>query len=133
MSLTLTTPALLFPTISLLLLAYTNRFLALAQLVRGLRVRYREAPHPGVLAQIKNLRRRLFLIRNMQWLASSSLLLAAVCMLTLFLGRDTLSDVVFGAALALLIASLALSVFEIQISVDALALELKDVALESAK
>jgi hypothetical protein len=38
--LSLTTPALLFSAISLLLLAYTNRFLAYASVVRNLHARY---------------------------------------------------------------------------------------------
>lgn len=132
MELTLTTPALLFPTISLLLLAYTNRFLALAQLVRGLRQRYAEAPHPAVLGQIENLRRRLFLIRNMQWLASSGLLLAVVCMFALFFAQETVAAWIFGGSLVLLIGSLALSVVEIHISVDALVLELQGLKDERA-
>lgn len=131
MGLTMTTPALLFPTISLLLLAYTNRFLALAQLVRGLRQRYAEQKQASVLAQIHNLRRRLFLIRNMQWLACAGLLLAVVCMFALFAGDERVAEIVFGASLILLIGSLAISVYEIHISVDALALELQDVAQET--
>lgn len=73
MELTLTTPALLFSAISLLLLAYTNRFLAIAALVRGLRDKYLENPSGLLIGQIKNLRSRLSLIRNMQILGLSSL------------------------------------------------------------
>jgi len=125
---TLTTPALLFPAISLLLLAYTNRFLTLATLIRGLRARYVEAPSPHLLGQIKNLKRRVVLIRNMQALGSLGLLFAVVCMFALFAGQELVGRVIFGVSMLLLIASLALSVWEIQISVDALTLELGDLA-----
>ena len=63
---TLTTPGLLFPAISLLLLAYTNRFLVLAQLIRELNAREGESIRPVVVAQITNLRKRIKLIRTMQ-------------------------------------------------------------------
>lgn len=63
---TLTTPGLLFPAISLLLLAYTNRFLVLAQLIRELNAREGDTIRPLVKAQIENLRKRIRLIRRMQ-------------------------------------------------------------------
>ena len=66
MSLELTTPALLFPAISLLLLAYTNRFLTLAALIRELHGRYPKGHEDTVLGQIINLRTRVRLIRAMQ-------------------------------------------------------------------
>ena len=69
--LTLTTPALLFSAVSLILLAYTNRFLSYAQLVRQLRDRYMENPTDITVAQIENLRKRLNLTRTMQGLGKS--------------------------------------------------------------
>ena len=63
---TLTTPGLLFSAISLLLLAYTNRFLTLASLIRKLHAEYLENPDKLVHGQIRNLQRRVNLIRNMQ-------------------------------------------------------------------
>lgn len=76
--LTLTTPALLFSAVSLILLAYTNRFLSYAQLVRQLRDRYMENPTDITVAQIENLRKRLNLTRTMQGLGIASLLLCVV-------------------------------------------------------
>lgn len=52
MELTLTTPALLFPALSLLLLAYTSRFLTLANLIRELHRRYQTEPDPAVAGQL---------------------------------------------------------------------------------
>ncbi len=126
MEIDLTTPALLFPAISLLLLAYTNRFLALASLIRGLHRQYKEQPNSIIVGQIQNLRRRVVLIRNMQAFGITSLLLCVVCMFLLFAGEITLGKYIFGASLILLIVSLALSVVEIQISVRALNLQLSD-------
>lgn len=125
-ALTLTTPALLFSAISLLLLAYTNRFLALAALVRNLYSEYKEKPDELIFGQIKNLRKRLHLIRNMQIHGITSLLLCVACMLLIYIGKDNLAAIIFGIALLLLIISLALSVIEIQISVKALEIRLTD-------
>ena len=126
MELSLTTPALLFPAVSLLLLAYTNRFLALATLVRGLHAHYRERADPLVLKQIDNLRYRIQLIQAMQATGVSSLLVCVVCMFVLFFGKVLLGKVFFAASLVLMIVSLALSVREIQVSVNALDLHLHD-------
>ena len=78
--LTLTTPALLFSAVSLILLAYTNRFLSYAQLVRQLRDRYMENPSDITVAQIENLRKRLNLTRTMQGLGIASLFFCVVSM-----------------------------------------------------
>jgi hypothetical protein len=125
--LTLTTPALLFSAISLLLLAYTNRFLALAQLVRNLHALYKQNPDNVLLGQIKNLRTRVHIIRYMQILGITSLLLCVLSMFLIYIGAVIWSEVLFGIALLLLIASLALSVWEIQISAKAIDLHLSDI------
>jgi hypothetical protein len=127
MKLSLTTPALLFSAISLLLLAYTNRFLTMAQLVRNLHARYKENKSNIIFGQIKNLRKRIILIRNMQIFGIISLLLCVACMFLLYVEWNAVAEIIFGVALLLLIASLALSAREIQISVKALNLHLSDI------
>jgi len=124
MELTITTPALLFSAISLLMLAYTNRFLSLAQLVRNLSDQYRQANDEKILGQIKNLRKRVHLIRSMQIAGLSSLLLCVVCMFLIYIGFHLVSEILFGLALLLLTYSLSLSIWEIQISVHALDIHL---------
>ena len=125
--LTLTTPALLFSAVSLILLAYTNRFLSYAQLVRTLKEQHLQHPSKVTRAQIDNLRRRLHLTRTMQILGVSSLFLCVVTMFLLYVGFFVLSAYVFGAALLLLlIGSLGVSIWEIQISVRALEIHLHD-------
>lgn len=126
MDIQLGTPALLFPAISLLLLAYTNRFLAIASLIRGLHARYRENPDVLLIGQIQNLRRRVYLIRNMQALGVMSLLVCVACMLLVFAGYLMAAKVLFGVSLLLLMGSLGLSVREIQLSVVALNIQLGD-------
>lgn len=126
MDLTLTTPALLFPAISLLLLAYTSRFLALAALMRDLHGRYRAQPDPKIRGQLENLRYRLVIIRNMQVIGVGSFFCFALCMLLLFAGQVTPGKWVFGFGLLLLLVSLGLSLRELQVSVEALNLQIHD-------
>ena len=124
--LTLTTPALLFSAVSLIQLAYTNRFLSYAQLVRTLKEQHLQHPSKVTRAQIDNLRRRLHLTRTMQILGVSSLFLCVVTMFLLYVGFFALSAYVFGAAVLLLIGSLGVSIWAIQISVRALEIHLHD-------
>ncbi len=124
--LTLTTPALLFSAVSLILLAYTNRFLAYASVVRTLHATFKENPNVLLLGQIQNLRKRLRLTRTMQILGISSLLLCVICMFLIYVHFSVLAEFTFAVALILLIFSLALSIREIQISVKALDLQLSD-------
>jgi peptidoglycan/LPS O-acetylase OafA/YrhL len=123
---TLTTPALLFSAVSLIILAYTNRFLAYASVVRNLHTSFKENPNSDLLGQIQNLRRRLRLTQLMQVLGISSLLLCVICMFLIYLNFHISAEILFGIALVLLILSLAISIREIQISVKALDLHLND-------
>ena len=125
MELTLATPALLFPAISLLLLAYTNRFLAVAQVIRQLHAQIR-AGQVEFAEEIRSLRRRVALIRAMQGVGVLSLFFCVLCMFLLFAGWITAGKVVFGLALILPLWSLGLSVREIQLSGEALNLHLRD-------
>ncbi|MFG0288266.1 MAG: DUF2721 domain-containing protein [Rhodopirellula sp. JB044] len=126
MSIDLTTPALLFSTISLLLLAYTNRFLALATVIRTLHREFQETSDPVAAAQIVNLRKRVHLIRDMQTLGVASLLSCTICMGLLFAGQVWVGKVVFGLSLILMVGSLAISLWEIRMSIGALNLQLGD-------
>jgi len=127
MDIDVTTPALLFPAISLLLLAYTNRFLTLAQLIRSLHQSYKENPNSVLLGQIKNMRKRVYLIKHMQGFGVASFFLCVLCMFLLFSGQIELGKYTFGLSLIVLLISLVLSLKEIAISVDALELHLSDI------
>ncbi len=126
MELDLTTPALLFPTISLLLLAYTNRFLTLATIIRNLYDRYNESQNDNLLQQIGNLRYRTYLIRNMQIFGVTSLLFCVASMFALFTGWAAGGQWAFAIALILMIISLGISLRELFMSVGALDLLLTD-------
>lgn len=117
------TPGLLFPAVSLLMLAYTNRFLSLASLVRGLINEYRRLPTAEILAQIRNLRLRIDLLRHVQALGISSLFLCTASMFALFMERQSDARLAFATALLLMLASLALALLEIHLSVRALSIE----------
>ena len=125
-TLTLTTPALLFSAISLLLLAYTNRFLAIASLVRSLHAKYKESQNYLIIGQIDNLKKRINLIRSMQIYGLASLLLCVACMFLVYIEWQMIAEIIFGLALVLLIISLTISIWEINISVKALNLHISD-------
>lgn len=124
--LSLTTPALIFSAVSLILLAYTNRFLAYTQVVRNLYSEFKQNKDNVLIDQIKNLRKRLYLIRSMQILGVLSLFFSMLSMLTLYLNMEVIGALSFALSLLLMIGSLALSIREIQISVVSLELHLNN-------
>ena len=126
MDITLTTPGLLFPAVSLLLLAYTNRFLTLATIIRSLHDRYHANRDENLLGQIGNLRYRIYLIRNMQIYGVLSLIFCVISMFALFAGWVRGGQWSFAIAMILMIVSLGISLRELQISGGALDLLLRD-------
>jgi len=125
--LTLTTPALLFSAISLIMLAYTNRFLAYAAVIRNLHDKYLEKMDASLIQQIKNLKLRLYLTRWMQIFGITSLLLCVITMFLIYINLHIVAIYIFGIALVLLIISLALLIKEIHISAQALKLHLSNI------
>lgn len=126
--LNINTPALLFPAITLLMLAYTNRFLSLASLVRKLHEEYiRGEKEKNILSQIKNIRSRINLIRYMQGLGILSFLCCVLCMYVIFRGWMQAAHVIFALSLIFLLASIIFSLIEINKSTRAIELELSDI------
>ncbi len=125
-NLDLSTPSLLFSAISLILLAYTNRFLSYASVVRNLKDRYDTAPEndPTTLFQIQNLVKRMHLIRAMQILGAMSLLFCTVSMFFIYIQWQIIAEWIFGIGMLMLAASLIVCIWEIQISIHALSLSL---------
>jgi uncharacterized protein DUF2721 len=121
-----TTPALLFPAISLLILAYNNRFLAIATLIRNLHSQYEKENRQVLKQQIVTLRRRVYLIRLMQTFAILSFLFCFVCMFLLFWEKSAAATWVFAGSLLLMIGSLTCCLWEIIISAGALKVLLKN-------
>ncbi|WP_396180617.1 DUF2721 domain-containing protein [Flavobacterium sp.] len=131
MHLSIETPALLFSATSLILLAYTNRFLTIAQIVRSLKKNYDQDKNKSILVEIKNLNQRITLIRYMQLFGVLCLFLSVFAMLLLFLNYETSGIYVFGLSLLVLLISLGISFWEISISVNALRVHLKDLMNEN--
>ncbi|WP_234733119.1 DUF2721 domain-containing protein [Tellurirhabdus bombi] len=130
MELTVSTPALLFSTVSLLMIAFTNRFLAIASLIRDLHEKFQAKPDTVYVGQIQNLHTRLQLIRLIQIISVLSLLVSAICMLVIFQGSQEAARWLFASALILQIVALGVSVAEISISINALKIELSDMEKE---
>jgi hypothetical protein len=126
MTLSLETPALLFSATSLILLAYTNRFLTIAQIIRNLKKNYDDNHNKNILIEIKNLNLRLTLIRYMQLFGVLCLFLSVFAMLLLYIDQEIFGIYFFGASLLCLLLSLGISFWEISISVYALRVHLQD-------
>lgn len=130
---TINTPALLFPAITLMMLAYTNRFLALATLIRNLHAKYKQIHEDReiIKAQIANLKRRLVLVKQMQAMGIISFFFCVLSMLFFYFQNESWAFAVFGMSMLSLLISLALSLNEIFISTRALEIELKDMLEDS--
>ncbi|NNE76997.1 MAG: DUF2721 domain-containing protein [Pricia sp.] len=126
MELTLSIPALLFPAISLTMLAYNARYLAIAALIRQLHQKYLETSSPAVALQVKQLRKRLSIIKNMQASAIFSFLLAVITMSLIYVELRFWANLIFGFSLLALMISLVLSLMEVQLSTKALSIQLED-------
>lgn len=116
----LSTPSLLFPAISLIMLAYTNRFLGLSSVIRHLHSEYQQNPDSGIIYQIHNLRRRVFYIRNMQIYGCVSITLCIASMVFVFYGNQFWGIACFIGSLICMIVSLLISAYELFLSGDAL-------------
>lgn len=122
-----TTPALLFPAISLLMLAYTNRFVTLAGLVRDLKAMHDQAPSQNLRLQMDNLAFRLNVIQYMQMMGALSFFFCAFSMFSFFIHKNSMGTWMFGFGLGALLISLILLMIELSVSVRALKLMLKNI------
>lgn len=126
MDFTIQTPTLLFSAISLLMLAYTNRFVVIAGLIRDLYAKYQEAPNDIIKGQLLNLRKRMKIIRNMQVLGALSFFFSVLSLMSIFLDQVLVAEILFGISLVMMLGSLLLLILELNISVNALNIQLKD-------
>lgn len=126
MEITLTTPAILFPAISLLLVAYTNRFNAISSRIRDLHAKFKNNPDSILESQIGSLKSRVQLVRNMQAFGVTSLFLCVFCMFALFAELVVVGKIIFGSSLIFMMISLGISLKEISMSTQALNIELSD-------
>ncbi|WP_297704404.1 DUF2721 domain-containing protein [uncultured Eudoraea sp.] len=133
MELTLSIPALLFPAISLSMLAYNARYLAIAALIRQLHKQYQEKASRGLGIQVRQLERRLKIIKNMQAVAILSFLFSAITMFLIYIEQDFWANLVFGISLLALMISLVLSLVEVQLSTNSLTIQLADMGDKTEK
>lgn len=127
MDITINTPAILFHAISLIMLAYTNRFLSVAALIRDLHKQYNQTNSDTDLScQIKHLRIRLRMIKHMQYLGVCSFIFALVAMYLIYVNSLQLAIINFGLALLMFATSLIISLIEIKQSTKALEVSLRD-------
>jgi hypothetical protein len=130
MRIEISTPALLFPAVSLLMLAYTNRFFGLAAIIRNLHRSHTEKPNPVYLLEIHSMRSRMRIIRDMQSFGIFSLILCTFCMFLILGGYNRAGAIVFGASILCMLLSLIWALFEIRLSGRALDLHLRDLEKE---
>ena len=130
MEIDISTPALLFSAISLLILAYTNRFLALANLIRQYGALYKEHPETRFLKQIQNFDIRLNIIKKTQIFGVVSFLFCVLCMFLIFVNLIIPAEILFAISLICLFISLLLSLKELFMSIGALNVELEDIKKE---
>ena len=130
MRIEISTPALFFPAVSLLMLAYTNRFFGLAAIIRNLHRSHTEKPNPVYLLEIKSMRHRMRLIRDMQSFGIVALILCTACMFLIFRGYYRAGGMVFGASILCMLLSLIWALIEIRLSGRALDLHLQDLEQE---
>lgn len=133
MQLTLSIPALLFPAISLSMLAYNARYLAIAALIRQLHKQYQEKASRGLGIQVRQLERRLKIIKNMQAVAILSFLFSAITMFLIYIEQDFWANLIFGISLLALMISLVLSLVEVQLSTNSLTIQLTDMGDKNEK
>jgi len=131
MQLTLSIPALLFPAISLSMLAYNARYLAIAGLIRQLHKQYQEKASRGLGIQVRQLERRLRIIKNMQAVAILSFLFSAITMFLIYIEQEFWANLIFGISLLALMISLVLSLIEVQLSTNSLKIQLSDMGDKS--
>lgn len=133
MQLTLSIPALLFPAISLSMLAYNARYLAIAALIRQLHKQYQEKASRGLGMQVRQLERRLQIIKNMQAVAILSFLFSAITMFLIYIEQEFWANLIFGISLFALMISLVLSFIEVQLSTNSLKIQLSDMGDKNQK
>jgi hypothetical protein len=129
MDISINTPALLFPAISLVMLAYTNRFLALTNRVRNLHDKYVEnqTNDKTLHAQIKSIRYRLKLIKHMQTLGVFTFIACIICIFLVYVDALLAAKIFFAISLIAFTISLIISLIEVQMSNKAIELQLSDI------
>lgn len=122
---TLQTPTYVFSAISLLMIAYTSRYVAISQVIRHLNENTKK-DDGRVACQIKSLMKRVKYIRNMQITALLGFSINILTMILIAVGLNTLVAPLFLLGLIFVLVSLVICILEIALSAQALAISLND-------
>ncbi len=126
MDIAITTPALLFPAISVLFLAYSNRFLAIASRIREQHNLFNKTQSPVAKKQIDSLRLRIRFIVAMQVLGVVGIICCTIAMGLIFYGLQYPGNITFAFSMIFIVLSLLASISELLLSTKALNIELED-------
>jgi hypothetical protein len=126
MDIAVTTPALLFPAITILFLAYSNRFLTIATRIREKHADFNKTQSPIAQKQIVSFRRRIGYIVAMEMLAVLGIISCIVSTGFIFYGLQYYGNVSFAVSMLFIILSLFASIIELVFSTRALNIELED-------
>lgn len=127
MDITITTPALLFPAISVLFLAYANRYLAITNRTRELHSLFKATQSFYAKKQVDSLRKRIRLIILMQLFAVMGIICCVLTMGLVFLDMQWMATASFLTGMILIVLSLLVSLWELLISTQALNIELQNI------
>ena len=123
----ITTPAILFPAISLLFVAYTNRLHSLSVLIRAMTTEGSdESKTEHTEEQLDILQKRVTYIKRMQVFGILSFIFNLITIICLYINYDYLANYIFGFGLFMLSASLFFALLETLISTKALNIHLKN-------
>ncbi|MBT3852279.1 MAG: DUF2721 domain-containing protein [Gammaproteobacteria bacterium] len=123
----ITTPALLFPAISLLFVAYTSRLHSLSVLIRAMTTDgSNESKTMHAKEQLNILKKRVNYIKRMQVFGILSFIFNLITIICLYINYDYLANYIFGFGLFMLSASLFFALLETLISTKALNIHLKN-------
>ena len=123
----ITTPAILFPAISLLFVAYTNRLHSLSVLIRAMTTEgSNESKTRHTQEQLDILQKRVTYIKRMQVFGILSFIFNLITIICLYINYDYLANYIFGFGLLMLSASLFFTLLETLISTKALGVHLKN-------
>lgn len=126
MDIAINTPALLFPAITILFLAYSNRFLTIATRIREKHADFNKTHSPVAAKQIMSFRLRLRYIVAMEMFAVLGIISCTIAMGFIFYGLQNYGNIAFAISMLFIVLSLLASIIELFFSMKALNIELED-------
>ncbi len=133
MTIPITTPALLFPAIAILMLGYVNRYIGAASVIRAITKDYSTGHRRvQVVEQLQIMQKRIGLFRYMLEIGAFALAMACLSMFLIFVDKQQAGNLVFGLSLVAMITSTLVSFYETVLSNQSLNIEINDVYQKEA-